>query len=119
MSESDHQIALISWCDRIPEARKIFAIPNGGARHKATAVTLKREGVRAGVPDLMLPVARAGFHGLFIEMKKPKDNKSGAGKPSKDQLERLAELADDGYMAVLCVGWDAAKDTIIDYLALK
>ena len=30
---------------------------------------LKRQGVKAGVPDIMLPAARAGYHGLYIELK--------------------------------------------------
>src|SRR5262245_64718583 len=52
-------------------ARLCFAIPNGGARDVITAGRLKAEGVRAGVPDVCLPVARAGYHGLFLEVKRP------------------------------------------------
>ncbi len=44
-------------------------MPNGGKRDKATAAVLKRQGVKAGVPDIMLPAARAGYHGLYIELK--------------------------------------------------
>ena len=45
---------------------RLFAIPNGGHRHKAVAVKLRAEGVCAGVPDLMVPEAHGGFNGLFI-----------------------------------------------------
>ena len=44
-------------------------MPNGGHRNKATAGKLKAEGVRAGVPDLMLLYPRHGYHGLVIELK--------------------------------------------------
>ena len=33
---------------------EVFAIPNGGHRDLATAMVLKREGVRRGVADLMI-----------------------------------------------------------------
>ena len=116
MSEHDEQKALIRWCDLHPEAKKIFAIPNGTyIKTHASRNRAKAEGLRKGVPDLMLPVARHGFNGLFIEMKKPKD-KTPAGKPTKEQITRLSQLSDDGYMAVLCVGWDAARKTIEEYL---
>lgn len=50
MSEHDQQVAVVEWYDLngIP----VFAIPNGGIRHKRTAAMLKAEGVKAGVPDL-------------------------------------------------------------------
>ena len=41
----------------------------GGKRDAKTATILKRQGVKAGVPDLHLPVARGGYHGLYIELK--------------------------------------------------
>ena len=41
MSEHDEQVAVVEWCDLngIP----VFAIPNGGMRHKRTAARLKAE----------------------------------------------------------------------------
>lgn len=121
MSEHGHQSVVIAWCDlcKYKDARKIFAIPNGTNIPSHTGrAKAKREGLKAGVPDLMLPVARGGFNGLFIEMKKPKDRKSSAGKPSKEQLIRLQELSNDGYFALICIGADVAIDTIIKYLSL-
>jgi len=121
MSEHHEQVALFSWAEynfnKYPELRKMFAIPNGGKRHKKTAADLKKEGVKAGVPDIFLPVARKGFHGLFIEMKKPKDHRSAAGRATKEQITVMAGLDDEGYMTVLCVGFEAAKKTIEAYLS--
>jgi len=71
--ESDHQIALFQWVSyqlkRYPELELLYHIPNGGYRYKTTARRLKAEGVKAGVPDICLPVPRGGYHGLYIEMK--------------------------------------------------
>ena len=48
---------------RFPELVLLYHIPNGGKRDAQTAISLKRQGVKAGVPDLHLPVARGGYHG--------------------------------------------------------
>ena len=40
---------------------------------------MKRQGVKAGVPDICLPVARNGYHGLYIELK------AGKNKATKNQ----------------------------------
>lgn len=94
-----------------PEMRLLFAIPNGGARSKADAGKLKAEGVLAGVPDLMLPVARDGWHGLFIELKRPK-----GGTTSTEQSTMHRDLWDQGYCVVTCPGQDAAWNAMIAYL---
>ena len=64
--ESGHQEALFEWAayhmDCMPELEYMHHIPNGGKRDKRTAVALKRQGVKAGVPDICLPVARNGYH---------------------------------------------------------
>lgn len=75
------------------------------------AKRFKAEGVRAGVPDLFLPVARGGYHGLFIEMKRP-DHKN---KPSKAQNEWQQFLTKQGYLSVVCYGYEEAIQTIQRY----
>ena len=71
--ESGHQEALFSWAgynmQRMPELEYLHHVPNGGKRDKATAIALKRQGVKAGVPDVVLPVPRGEYHGLYIELK--------------------------------------------------
>lgn len=110
MSESQEQMAVVDWCEwkHLP----LFAIPNGGKRELQTAVRLKAEGVKAGVPDLMLPIASKCFHGLFIEMKKPK-----GGQVSPKQQEWLDLLNANGYRAVVCRGAEEAIREIEAYLA--
>lgn len=112
MSEHDHQVALFKWArlhtQKYPGLGLLAAVPNGGHRHKAVAGKLKAEGVRAGFPDIVLPVARRGFHGMYIELKKPKDRNSGAGRMTKYQREWQEALLDQGYFAVCCTGFEAA-----------
>ena len=67
--------ALIRWVDGegaklYPELRFLYAVPNGGFRHKSVAGRMKAQGARAGVPDFNLDVARGPYHGLRIELKR-------------------------------------------------
>lgn len=116
-SESQEQIALFMWAKlqskTKPELALLYHIPNGGHRSKIAASRLKKEGVKAGVPDVFLPVSRGGFHGLYIEMK------AAGGRPSTEQVRWLDDLASQGYMAVICYGYEAAKSTIENYLEAK
>lgn len=74
MSEAQEQCKLIKWADKCvqmkihPELSMLYAVPNGGRRDKAEAAHLKRQGVRAGVPDLCLAVPKGKYHGLYIEL---------------------------------------------------
>jgi hypothetical protein len=69
--ESDLQISCVNWFKyQYPQYKMLlFAIPNGGLRNIKTAVTLKREGVVSGVPDLFLSLARGEWHGMYLELK--------------------------------------------------
>jgi hypothetical protein len=93
-----------------PELALLFAIPNGGKRDKITAAKLKAEGVKAGVPDLMLPVARGGYHGLFIELK------VGDNRPSQLQRDWIARLQGQGYYCAVCWDWTQAVEMFLSYL---
>lgn len=114
-SEHDEQVALFKWAAlrqaRYPELALMFAIPNGGARHPAVAAKLLKEGVKAGVPDICLPVARGGFHGLFIELKRLR-----GGTASQFQRAWILELTKKGFVAEICRGCDAAIVAIESYL---
>lgn len=112
--ESGHQEALFSWAayrtGLMPELQYMYHVPNGGKRDKATAAVLKRQGVKAGVPDIMLPAARAGYHGLYIELK------AGENTTTKKQKEWLEYLRQQGYYTAVCYGWQPAAQLIEQYL---
>ena len=113
-SEEQEQRALIRWAElsqsRYPELALLFHPPNGGLRSKAVAAKLKAQGVKAGVLDLVLPVARGPYHGLFIEMK------VGKNKPTDMQVWWIKRLRHEGYAVEVCYGWEAAKDVLENYL---
>lgn len=108
-------VTLFSWAamqsGKYPELNLLYHVPNGGSRHKAEAGRLRAEGVKAGVPDLCLPVARGQYHGLYIELKRQR-----GGRTSDHQSEWLDALSAQGYKAALCYGWEQAAGTIIEYL---
>lgn len=92
----------------------LIHIPNGGSRKNAfEGWRLKNQGVRAGVSDLLLPVARDGYHGLWIEFK--------AGAPhnapvSAAQQEWLRLMREQGYAAEVCLGVTQAMRVLRTYL---
>lgn len=108
--EHNEQVALFQWASYYPEIR-MFAIPNGGNRNIITATNLKAEGVKAGVPDIFLPLARGEYHGMFIEMKRKK-----GGRVTPEQKEWIQYLNCEGYFAVVARGCDEAIELIQDYL---
>jgi len=115
--EHDEQVALMTWCKlherKYPELNLLFAIPNGSARHISVAKKLKAEGVKSGVPDLCLPIARGKYHGAFIEMK------CLPNKPSKNQAVWIDSLREQGYLSIVAYNWDTARQALEAYLGLK
>ena len=101
---------------RMPEvADLIYHVPNGGHRVKAVAAKLKAQGVKAGIPDLVLPMARGGFFGLYIEFKATPPNDAAI---SSSQHERIRKLNAQGYLAVVCRGHFDTMEQIRAYLRL-
>lgn len=98
------------------EGLLLIHIPNGGSRKNAyEGWRLKAQGVRAGVSDLFLPVARGGFFGLWIEFKAAPPNNAAL---SISQQEWLALMRDQGYRAEACCGIDDARAVLENYMAL-
>lgn len=124
-TESKCQQALIRWFSfahrglGVPDARLLFAVPNGGARNVVTGSILKAEGVRAGMPDLLLAMPSTTHarlrprHGLFIELK------TWCGRVSPVQRQMLQLLRDAGYEAVVAHGFDQAQRAITQYMQGK
>lgn len=115
MSEHAHQTALFAWAaharTEYPELEWLFAVPNGGHRHKAVAGRLKAEGVKSGVPDVALMVPRGGYAGLWIEMK------YGRNKPTVEQCRWIEALRGYGHRVEICYDWTDARAVIEEYLS--
>jgi hypothetical protein len=113
-NESDHQQALFVWSKlmqaQYPELSLLHAIGNGGKRNLIEAVRMKREGVKAGVSDIFLPVARGEFHGLYIELKVK------GGKTSPSQEWWIVQTTKQGYYSTVCYGWVEASEVLKRYL---
>lgn len=113
-SEHDEQKAVFEIAalheTKWPELQLLHAVPNGGHRHKATAVRLKAEGVRAGVPDIDLPVKRGKYTGLHIEMK------VWPNKATPEQKAWLKALRGQGRYCTVCYGANEAWAIIMRYL---
>jgi VRR-NUC domain. len=114
-TEHQEQVSLIKRCEwnrsKYPELALLFAVPNGGDRNVIVASKLKAEGVKAGVPDLCLPIPRGPYHGLWIEMKKIKGSRT-----SKVQKGWIQALRGQGYAAEVAKGADEAWNIIVEYL---
>lgn len=74
---------------------------------------MKAMGYEKGTPDMFIPVPRAEFHGLFIEMKSAKGT-----KPPEDgfQYRFNRDMIELGYCAVICYGEAEAIKYIDKYM---
>ena len=114
--EDEHQTALTNWArmmrTQYPALTLYHHIPNGGLRDKRTAARLIWQGVHSGVPDVFIPAARGGYHGIYIELK------TGANKPTPKQNEFMSGAMAGGYYCAVCYGWPCAAAVIEDYLSM-
>lgn len=112
--EDTEQMNVIDWANwstgRFPELALLHHIPNGGKRNAAEAARFKAMGVKAGVPDLFLPVPKGGFAGLYIEMK------YGKNKTTEKQKWWIEALKRQGYKVLVCYGSLEATEKLEEYL---
>lgn len=86
------------------------AVPNGGHRHKRTAIAMKRTGVKAGVPDILIfsrPLHDPAVVGVAIELKRTK-----GGRVPKTQRDWHEKLRGHGWIVLVCRGAGHAIDCI-------
>ena len=116
MQPSEHQIqsAFFSWVRAakklMPVLGLMFAVPNAGKRTYKVAAMMKAEGMIAGVPDIMFPVARNGFNGLAIEFKVP------GGKLSDEQAGYARGLVGENWLFCLLTDAEEAIRIVKNYL---
>lgn len=91
-SEAQIQVAVVDWCLlQHHGAQDVIHIPNEGKRSVVTGVRLKKQGLRPGVADLLVPCARGGWIGAWVELK------AHGKKPTADQAAFLARMAKLGH----------------------
>jgi hypothetical protein len=114
LTEREQQQRVMKWAQEheaeLPELKLLYHVPNERKCTPQQGKQLKLMGVRAGVPDLFLPVARAGFHGLYIEMK------TQGGKVSENQRYWIENLTVQGYDCHVCYSWIDAVEVLQAYL---
>lgn len=105
----------------IPELQWLHAIKNAGHGDAIRGARSAAEGVKAGVPDIFLPVpivevGRPNYCGLYIEMKRPDASVKSKGVLSLEQDRWIGYLTNAGYVVAICYGWEQARDVILKYL---
>jgi hypothetical protein len=126
-SEDGLQISLVSWA-RLQAIKQpklsclewLYAVPNGGKRSAVEAMRLVQGGVKSGIPDLQLDVARKGYHGLRLELKKPNvlanGNRGKCKAPDEEQIKCHEFLREQGFAVHVSNDLEELKQIILDYL---
>lgn len=103
---------------RRPAGDFAFAVPNGSvlagdAGQRARQMrSMKAQGLKPAVSDIVIALPRQGFHGMFLEMKRVKYS-----RVDDAQIEWRDLMTAVGYFAVICRGFDEAKQAIDGYFA--
>lgn len=110
--EDSLQKSCVSWfsLQHREYAKLLHHSPNGGKRNATEAAKFKAMGVRAGFPDLILCIARHGYHGLFIELKTDK------GRQTENQKYYQCVLEEQGYRYIVVRSLEEFINVINDYL---
>jgi hypothetical protein len=87
--ESRIQQECVRWFRMQYPTYMILSIPNGGSRNAMEAANMRKEGILAGAPDLLIIAERAV---LFVEMKSPKGKQQMTQKEFQKNVERLGHI---------------------------
>jgi hypothetical protein len=117
LSEHEEQVAFYLLANKkrklIAPFRMLYAVPNAGKRDYRAATYMISEGLRKGVPDMVLAYAASGYHGLYIEFK------YGSGTLSKEQRIWKDNLIKCGYAHIVPYTWQFAYKKTIHYIFNK
>lgn len=114
--ESQIQQSIMKWAKMAdvmhPELQLLHSIPNGASVSNKNRLRLYCEGLKSGIPDLFLPAAKGGYHGLYIEVK------TESGRVDKKQKQIMELLTNNGYKCIVVrCAYDAIEE-IETYLKL-
>ncbi len=109
--EELEQCALFDW---IRTQKNIYPYAFHIANERKCSIyrgkILKRMGVKSGVSDIFISIARGGFHGLWVEMK------IGKNTLTPNQKRFMDDMKYQGYETCCCYGFNEARKVIEGYL---
>ena len=112
--EDDEQRVVIQWANlnaaNYEDVDLLYHIPNGGYRNAREAIKFRQMGVKAGMPDLHLPVSRGMYHSLYIELKRQQ-----GGRVTDAQRRRILRLQKAGNFVAVARGAEEAINVIKSY----
>lgn len=135
-SYSEKGYAVARWPFRGPNAVRelawLYAIHNQGHGDVKRGMRAKAEGVKAGAPDMCLPVPcgygeegvaikygqSVYYHGLYIELKRTASVGKAEGTASDPQIKWQTHLVSVGYACEVAIGWIAARNVLLRYLGV-
>lgn len=114
--EYEIQIDIIFWCEQKvyknnPLSLYVHHSPNGGKRNLVEAKKFRAMGTRAGYPDLTIDIAKGGYNGMKLELKRSRRETT-----TRNQEAELARLKEEGYYTVACCGYDESIAEIEKYM---
>jgi hypothetical protein len=108
-SERRAQQRLVQWL--YEEGIIFFSVPNGANVTPHHRQTLLSEGLSPGMVDLVIPIPSRGYHSLYLELKR-----EDGGVISPEQKKWIEVLNYHGHRAIVCRGFEKAKQEIEWYL---
>lgn len=111
-NEYNLQVSCVEWFRLVYSDHIIYHVPNGERRDAITGARLKRGGVLAGVPDLVIPYALGGYTHLYIELKNGTN-----GRLSPSQKAVIEELRKGGAAVVVVHSFDEFRSVVNAYFA--
>jgi len=131
-AEDREQHQFVEWASFVRVAsgkmlvKYVVAIPNGAhlsgdAKQRAMQMgRLQRLGLHKGAADIWISYPVAPYHGLYIEMKRPRNHfrstEDAERAVSDDQRIFLTSMAEVGYLTAVAYGFDEARQVTERYL---
>ena len=116
VSEWTDQNNVIEWFYLQYPKELIIKIPNDLIRSPLQGVFNRRNGLVAGVPDLLVAAIRCSFGAMFLEMKRAKAVGKRRGYISENQQKIMELLRAKGYHCVVAYGFEDAANAIKSYM---
>lgn len=105
--ERQEQAAFVRWLELAVGPFGYFHVANEGKRGRVSGAIAKGQGLRKGVPDLVITrraPLRPDLRGIAVEMKRRHGSVT-----SDEQKAWIAALNADGWAAMVAEGWDEAR----------